>query len=74
MAPLDSDGEKIIRYQDLFIKVKEWGKAFVNSDLNEGNDVNSSKVVPDFVKNLEGQLDRKPSLNSDVCFFLTLLF
>jgi hypothetical protein len=61
-------------YEDIFIKVKEWG-AFEGSDI-EGNGLREygGGTVPDFVADFERELDGKPRLASDVCCFLDYSF
>jgi hypothetical protein len=63
-------------YEDIFIKVKEWG-AFDGSDIERSGIRMFSEgcaPVPDFVANLEQKLDSKPGLDPDVCFFLDHCF
>lgn len=58
-------------YEDIFIKVKKWG-AFEVTDMwwNISGERERYTPVPDFVANLEQELDSKPGLDSDVCCFL----
>jgi hypothetical protein len=55
-------------YEDIFIKVKQWG-AFESSDI-ERNGIHifhDKTLVPDFVAKFEQELDSKPGLAPDVC-------
>jgi hypothetical protein len=70
--PVDSG---LVRdYEDIFIKVKNWG-AFEGSDI-ERNGLHKYRdgTVPDFVTEFERELDGKPCLASDVCCFLDCSF
>jgi hypothetical protein len=72
--PVDSDF--IGEYEDIFIKVKEWG-TFVESDIQRNGIYMCSEdgaPVPDFVTDLERELDSKRGLAADVCCFLGYSF
>lgn len=62
----------VTEYEDIFIKVKEWG-TFESSDI-ERNGIqicgDDGTPVPDFVTEFERELDIKPGLAPDVCCFL----
>jgi hypothetical protein len=58
------------KYEDTFIKVKKRG-SYKESDINE-NHIRLETSAPDFVSNFEQQLDSKPGLADDVCYFLFL--
>jgi hypothetical protein len=57
-------------YQDIFIKVKQWG-AFEESDI-EANGLHEYRdgTLPDFVAKFNQELDSKPGLDPEVCCFL----
>jgi hypothetical protein len=61
-------------YEDIFIKVKEWG-AFERSDIDRnGLRIYVDGTVPDFVAKFKQELDSKPGLDPDVCCFLDYCF
>jgi len=63
------DSALLEEYEDIFIKVKEWG-AFNKSDMDKNGLCTFDEEVPDFVAEFERELDRKPGLPSDVSCFL----
>ena len=71
-----SDSALVREYEDIFIKVKEWG-AFGSSDI-ERNGIHicsdDETPVPDFVAKLERELHSKVGLEPDVCCFLNYSF
>jgi hypothetical protein len=63
------DSAFVKEYEDIFIKVKEWG-IFQHSDI-ELNGINDDPITaPNFVTEFERMLDRKPGLRLDVGCFL----
>jgi hypothetical protein len=58
-------------YADTFIKVKGW-EAFHESDIGENKIYGYCSTVPGFVAELEQELDRKPGVSPDVCYFVSL--
>ena len=70
------DSTLVTEYEDIFIKVKEWG-TFESSDI-ERNGIqicgDDGTQVPDFVAEFERELDIKPGLAPDVCCFLYYSF
>ncbi|KAH9983544.1 hypothetical protein BJV74DRAFT_849924, partial [Russula compacta] len=56
-------------YEDFFITVERWG-AFGSSDIGLNNIRKCHTPVPGYVTKLEQELQRKPGLAPDVCYFL----
>jgi len=64
------DSAFVKEYEDIFIKVKEWG-IFQHSDIARNGIYDDSITAPngDFVTEFERMLDRKPGLRLDLgCF------
>jgi len=64
------DSALVKEYEDIFIRVKMW-RAFGFSDI-ERNKIHKFQTVPDFVAKFEHQLDKKPGVAPNVCYFLSL--
>ena len=69
----DVDSALVREYEDIFIKVNNWG-TFEDSDI-EQNGLRQyveyvDGTVPDFVAEFERELDSKPGLAPDVSCFL----
>jgi hypothetical protein len=62
------DSALVKKYEDIFIKVKERG-TFQYSDI-ERNKIHIRGTAPDFVAEFEQELDKKPGVAPDVCYFL----
>jgi len=57
-------------YSDTFIHVSKWGSFdFSDIDENEVRDMTWVTSVPDFVTNFERELDSKPGLTVNVCYY-----
>lgn len=70
---LDSDFVK--EYESIFIKVKKWG-AFESDDIerNRVYKCDDETLIPNFVSKYERELDSKPGLTLDVCYFFDYSF
>ena len=70
--PVDSG--LVREYEDIFIKVKQWG-TFESSDIERnGLRIYVDGTVPDFVAEFERELHRKAGLAPEVCCFLDYSF
>jgi hypothetical protein len=63
----------IDEYQDVFIKVAEFGK-FQPSDISRNGIEVAQGSIPDFVKEYQDKLGRKPSISKNVSRILNTLF
>ncbi|KAH9952916.1 hypothetical protein BC827DRAFT_1251576 [Russula dissimulans] len=67
------DSDLVANYADTFIKVERWG-AFHESDIGENKIYKyHTEKVPDFVAELEQELDRKPGVSPDTTDILNLI-
>jgi hypothetical protein len=66
------DSALVAMYADTFIKVERWG-AFHESDIGKNKIYKyHTETGPGFVTELEQELDKKPGMSPDVCYFVSL--